>query len=141
MSTDKYDDIIMMPHHVSPTHKRMSMHDRASQFAPFAALTGYDGLVEETARLTDSQTELGDHDIGLINRALCILKEHERSHPVVEITYFKPDRRKAGGSYDTLHAKLLRIDEFERIVILEDQIKIPFDKISAISSLVLTDEE
>lgn len=138
--SNKYDDIILMAHHTSPTRPHMSMRDRAAQFAPFAALVGYDGMVEETARLTDSEVELGEYDIGKIDTKLRILKQHEKSHPQLEITYFRPDERKSGGRYETLHARLYRIDELERLVILEGGKKIPFDKISALSALVLLEE-
>ena len=137
---NKYDDIILMAHHTSPTRPHMSMRDRAAQFAPFAALVGYDGMVEETARLTDSELELGEYDIGKIDTKLRILKQHEKSHPQLEITYFRPDERKSGGRYETLHARLYRIDEHEKLVILDNGKKIPFDKISALSALVLIEE-
>ncbi len=140
MSTDKYNDIIMLSHHVSPTRPKMPMRDRAAQFAPFAALTGYDDMVEETARITESENEASEYDIMLLDSRLRKLKEHESSHPHLELNYFCPDERKSGGRYETVRARLKRIDELEQILILDNGKKIPFDKITAISSLVLTEE-
>ncbi len=140
MNNNKYDDIILMAHHTSPTRPHMPIHDRAAQFAPFAALTGYDGMVEEAARLTDSETELGEYDIERIDTRLRILKEHERSRPYVEVIHFVPDKHKAGGKYITSRAKLCRVDDIEKQIQLEDGKKIEFKHISTISSLLFSDE-
>ena len=140
MSTRKYDEIIGLAHHTSPTRTRMSMRDRAAQFAPFAALTGYDSLVEETARLTDSENEMGEYDVARLDTKLRILKEHERNRPYVEITHFVPDKKKAGGRYETSRGRIYRIDEIEKLVWLDGEKKISFERISAISSLLFTDE-
>ncbi len=141
MATNKYNDIITLPHHTSPTRTRMPIRDRAAQFAPFAALTGYDDMVEETARTTDSETMLGEHEIELLDRKLRALKEHEGSHPYIELTYFIPDARKSGGRYETLRSHIQRIDENASTVVLGDGKSIPFNKISALSSHIFTDEE
>ncbi len=140
MATDKYNDIIGMAHHTSPVRGRMSMHDRAAQFAPFAALTGYDGLVEETARLTDTEIEVGEDDIARLDRKLRILKDNESARPYIEVTHFVPDKKKSGGRYETSRAKLLRIDEHERQILLSDGKRIAFEHISAISSLLFVEE-
>ena len=93
----RYDDIINLPHHVSPTRQRMSMHDRAAQFAPFAALVGYDDAVAETARLTEARPELDEQEQRAINERLAYIADHIDEQPEVFIRYFVPDERKSGG--------------------------------------------
>ncbi len=141
MATDKYNDIINLPHHTSPTRTRMPARDRAAQFAPFAALTGYGDMVEEASRLTDSESELGEYDTELLDRKLRLLKENEASRPYISLTYFIPDERKSGGRYETLHSHLLRIDENTSTLILADGKRIAFNKISALSSHLFNDEQ
>ena len=94
MSNKKYDDIINLPHHVSLTHPHMSRLDRAAQFSPFAALTGYDAAIKETARLTDKKVELGEYELEELNRTLLELSDHISQHPQVMVTYFEPDKCK-----------------------------------------------
>ena len=94
---NRYDDIINLPHHVSPTRQRMSMHDRAAQFAPFAALVGYDDAVAETARLTEPRPELDEQEQRAINERLAYIADHIDEQPEVFIRYFVPDERKSGG--------------------------------------------
>ena len=96
--TDKYDDIINLPHHVSKRHPQMSMMNRAAQFAPFAALTGHSAAIEETARLTESQQELADEDSEILNHKMAYLREAINEHPTISITYFEPDKRKLVAS-------------------------------------------
>ena len=93
----RYDDIINLPHHVSPTRKRMSMHDRAAQFAPFAALVGYDDAVAETARLTEVRPELDEQEQRAINERLAYIADHIHEQTEVRIKYFVPDEHKSGG--------------------------------------------
>ena len=113
-----YDDIINLPHHESRRHPRMSMLNRAAQFAPFAALTGYDDAIEETSRLTDRMIDL-DSDV----------KVDLDSLPQVTITFFIPDVYKDGGSYNTIKTSVKSIDDVERCVILPDGQKIPISNI------------
>lgn len=129
-----YDDIIGLPHHTSPTRQRMSTSDRAAQFAPFAALTGYDGVIEETARQTDSQDEANEESEALLDKKLRILRDCESERPYVEVTYFVPDERKDGGRYETAYGYLKRIDETECSIILQDKRQISFDCIRHIDS-------
>lgn len=96
---DLYDDIIDLPHHVSDRHPQMSMYNRAAQFAPFAALTGHDSAITEAARLTDAEQELSESDAEVLNRKLAFILQHIKDNISVEILYFEPDGRKAGGSY------------------------------------------
>ena len=134
MSTEKYQKIINLPHHVSSSRARMPIRDRAAQFAPFAALTGYDSMVEETARLTDSEDAYSEERSALLDRKLRALGEHESEHPYVEITYFIPDERKSGGRYDTAYGYLKLIDRIEGALILKDKRKILFERIRELNS-------
>ena len=124
-----YDDIIDLPHHVSATRPQMSRLDRAAQFAPFAALTGYGAAIKETARLTDERVELGEYELMELNAGIHMLMERIEEHPQVEITYFKPDERKDGGAYLTVKSRAKRLNEYERFILLEDETEIPFDDI------------
>ena len=124
-----YDDIIDLPHHVSATRPQMSRLDRAAQFAPFAALTGYGAAIKETARLTDERSELGEYELMELNAGIHMLMECIDEHPQVKITYFKPDERKDGGAYLTVKSRAKRLNEYERFILLEDETEIPFDDI------------
>lgn len=100
--SNKYDDIINLPHHKSITHSHMSMIDRAAQFSPFAALPCYGDAVKETARITDAKIELDESEKALINEKLLMIAEHLDNKPLVSITYFNPDTKKKGGEYLTI---------------------------------------
>lgn len=134
-STDQYDDIIDLPHHVSPTRPRMAMIDRAAQFAPFAALTGYDSAITESARLTDRFYELSDSDKSQLDAIIVLLQQRVKEHPALLVEFFKPDKRKAGGAYITLSASLKAIDTVNRTISLTDGTGIPFDTIARIQLL------
>lgn len=116
--TGPYDDIINLPRHVSKTRPQMSRQNRAAQFAPFAALTGYDAAVKETARLTDKKIELGESAIVDLDLKLGILADAASEHPEVIVTYFQPDEKKDGGAYVTAVGAVKKIDEFERVIVL-----------------------
>lgn len=120
----KYDDIINLPHHQSKTHPHMSVSDRAAQFAPFAALTGYGDAIRETERLTDRKIELSETQIAELDYRLGELFSRIDEKPKVTITYFVADERKAGGKYVTHSGELLNIDESNRVLCLEDGTKI-----------------
>ena len=126
---DDYSDIINLPHHTSLNHPRMSIEKRAAQFAPFAALTGYEELVKETARLTDKRIELDDGVKQILNDKLKYIKENIKNKPMVTFTYFVYDLKKTGGKYIKLTGIVKKIDEFNGIVILEDKTKIPINEI------------
>lgn len=130
----KYDDIINLPHHVSPTRPQMSMKDRAAQFSPFAALTGYDAAIKETGRLTDAKVEIGDEERDVLDRKQRYLQEIIADRPEITVTFFVPDERKAGGSYTSLTGNLKRIDYYERLFVLTDGMKIPLDEIVDVES-------
>ena len=131
---DRYDDIIHLPHHVSKTRPQMSMMDRAAQFSPFAALTGYDAAIKETGRLTDEKIELGEETKAVLDRKQRYLSDMISVQPEITVTYFLPDEKKSGGTYLSVTGKLKRIDEYERMMILTDGKKIPLDDIMDIES-------
>lgn len=124
-----YDDIIDLPHHVSKTHPHMPVSDRAAQFAPFAALTGYDDAIRETARLTDEKIELDEECKAVLNAKLLLLQEHLKEQPAAAITYFRPDEKKAGGAYVTVSGNIKKIDTYERVIVLDNGTKVPMDDI------------
>lgn len=118
--THEYDDIISLPHPSSRNHPRMSMYQRAAQFAPFAALTGHNAAINETARLTDSQLELSEHERQLLDSKLTRLLSHLHEHPTITVTYFIPDPHKQGGSYTTFTGILHKWDEYKRELLFTD---------------------
>ena len=124
ISKGKYDDIINMSHHISKKHPRMSLENRSAQFAPFAALTGYEDEVEETARITDKRIEITDEIKSKINMKLQIIQETIKTKPKVTIKYFIPDNKKEGGSYKTVTSNVLKIDQYKKLVVLKDNTKI-----------------
>lgn len=128
----RYDDIMNLPHHVSATRPQMSMHDRAAQFSPFAALTGYDDAVEETARLTDEQAELSEDTRNKLDEMLGLIADRIDKQPAVEITYFVPDELKEGGKYVTARRRVRRIDEYEKEFVFSDGTRIAFDTVAKI---------
>ena len=129
---NNYDDIIKMPHHVSKNRPHMSNYDRAAQFSPFAALKGYDDEIDETARVTDEKLELDGERVTDINEKLLLLKDTVRSHPLVKIVYFVPDGKKSGGAYKTVQAYVKKLSEYERKLVLDNNLAILFDDIFSI---------
>ena len=117
---NRYDDIINLPHHVSPTRKRMSMHDRAAQFAPFAALVGYDDAVAETARLTEARPELDEQEQRAINERLAYIANHIKEQPEVRIKYFVPDEHKSGGAIIEVSGKVKKISATDGTIVMAD---------------------
>ena len=129
----RYEDIINLPHHVSRTHPQMAIIDRAAQFSPFAALTGYEGAIKETARLTDDRMELEESAKAVLDEKLRIIQEQISQEPEISITYFQPDEKKAGGAYLTLGGVVRKIDNYERTVILKDGRRIKINDIRRIN--------
>ena len=121
MDYHRYDDVIYRQHPTSKKYPRMSRMNRAAQFAPFAALTGYEESIEETARLTDRRIELSEYEIEELNAKLNFIQEHIKERPEVTITYFQPDERKEGGAYITVTGKVRRIDEVNGVLVFEDE--------------------
>lgn len=124
-----YDDIINLPHHTSNSRPHMSAHDRAAQFSPFAALTGYDAAITETGRLTDKRVELDEYRKADLNERLCKIQAQMDEQPEVSITYFQPDKKKSGGAYITVTGCVKKIDAYERTVVMQDDTNIPIDGI------------
>lgn len=129
---EKYREIIDLPHHVSKTRPQMSMSDRAAQFAPFAALTGYDSAIKETGRLTDEKIELDEEALTDLNMRYQLLVDALDEEPEVKITYFKPDERKSGGEYVTVTGTVKKVDDFERLITMQNGTKIPMDDVLAV---------
>ena len=132
---DKYKDIINLSHPVSKKHSQMSIHDRAAQFAPFAALTGYEEAVKETARLTYEKIEIDEELKQILNDKLNYIKEKTDTKPKVIFTYFIPDPKKTGGNYKEIIGRVKKIDEYKQIIVLEDGKEIPINEIIKIEIL------
>ena len=115
----RYDDIMDLPHHQSGERTHMSLHDRAAQFAPFAALTGHEEAIEETARLTDEKVMLDDTTVEKINEKLCNISQHLSEKRNVAITYFRPDTKKRGGAYLTDIGTIKKMDETEKVSLMD----------------------
>lgn len=129
----RYDDILNLPHPVSKRHPQMKATDRAAQFSPFAALTGYEAAVKETARSTTEKVELDENAKEALDRKLTFLKEHLSDRPEVSVTYFVPDEKKAGGRYTTAEGVLKKINEHERCLVLEGGEEIQIEAIFEIT--------
>lgn len=126
----QYDDIIGLPHHVSETHPRMSLRDRAAQFAPFAALSGHHEAVKEAARLTEERTEQDEYLRAELDEKLQRILQQDQP---VSITCFVPDAVKSGGKYVTLTGSIKRVDEYARTIVLTDGRRIPLDDVCGLS--------
>ncbi len=135
----KYDDIINLPHHVSKKHPQMSLHDRAAQFSPFAALTGHKAAINETARLTDEKQILSEDVIAKLNEQLNLIKENIGTNQTVTITYFVPDDKKSGGAYISNTGVVKKIDEYNHTVILTDKTVIPIEQIREMQSDIFSE--
>ena len=131
--TGAYDDIIHLPHHRSTRHSHMSIHDRAAQFSPFAALTGFDAAIEETGRLTDAQMELEEYGQAVLDRKLTQLLSQQKEEPEVSITYFCPDQKKSGGSYQEITGRIRKIDLYRKRITMADGCEIPLEAIADIA--------
>lgn len=129
---NRYDDIINLPHHQSTERAHMSLHDRAAQFAPFAALTGYDEAIEETARVTDAKIVLDESSVEKINEKLYEISQHLAEKWTVSITYFRPDALKKGGAYLIDCGTVKKIDAIEKLVYMDSGIKIAMEQIVGI---------
>lgn len=116
----RYDDIIDLPHPVSRKHPQMPLLDRAAQFAPFAALTGHEAAIQETARLTEEETELDENRKELLDFRLQDLQNHLSESPTVTVTYFKPDEKKSGGAYETVTGVVKKVDEYAGELVFTD---------------------
>lgn len=132
----KYDDMLYLPHPVSKAHPPMRIQERAAQFAPFAALAGYGEAVRETERPTDGQVELDENCLALLDAKLQILCGHLQEQPEVSIVYFKPDEKKAGGSYIEITGNVKRVDACSGSLALADGAVVPIEGIRKIDGAV-----
>ncbi|MDD3279666.1 MAG: hypothetical protein PHG16_12430 [Lachnospiraceae bacterium] len=126
---DPYADIIDLPHPVSKIHPQMSVYDRAAQFAPFAALTGYESAIQETARITSEKVELDEDSKALLDERLGLLLKKEYHNAAVLITFFRADEKKTGGSYSTVAGNVKKIDIYGNRMIMSDGMVIPLEDI------------
>ncbi len=136
---NNYDDIINLPHHVSSKRPQMSMLDRAAQFSPFAALTGYEDVINETGRLTGEKINLSEEEKDVLGRKLQYLLEKLNEHPELTVIYFVHDAKKSGGEYVEKKGKIKKIDELECWMMLTDGTKIPLSDIADIESDLFSD--
>lgn len=139
--TETYDDIIQLPHHVSKRHPQMSLYNRAAQFAPFAALTGYEEAIIETARLTAPKVDMMEDNQQLLDRKLALLSRSLREQPTVSITYFQPDKKKTGGQYLTVTGVIKTIRDSERVILMADGKRVSIDTIINIDGDIFSSEE
>ena len=128
-STERYQDIINLPHHQSKTYPRMSLENRAAQFSPFAALKGYDEAIDETARFTEEQFERGEDAKAALNDKLFMLRLKIAERPAVRVTYFKPDEKKKGGAFCTAEGTLVKVDPEGQKIVLSSNLTLSFDQL------------
>jgi hypothetical protein len=131
----QYDDIIRLERHVSVRHSPMSNYDRAAQFSPFAALTGYDAVIRETGRLTENQAELDEDAKAILDEKLQWLRERISERPGAQFLVFRPDARKQGGAYELVTGNVKKIDPVTRRLVLSGGDVIPIDRIYGIECL------
>lgn len=129
---DNYDDMINFPHPVSKTHPQMPRYDRAAQFSPFAALTGHEEAIRETARQTEAWVDLEEDRKQELNEKMQEIAEHLKEAPEVTLTYFKDDDKKAGGTYVTVTGRIKKLQEYEKQLVLEDGTVIAWEKVFGI---------
>ena len=135
--SNPYEDIMHLSRPVSTRHLPMSMHDRAAQFSPFAALTGYDAAIEETARLTDRQTELAESSKEALDKKIRAIQDIIDLMPEISVTFFEPDLRKAGGAYRTITGRVKKIDNYEKSIVFQDDTIIHFNQLHNIDCSLL----
>ena len=129
-----YEDIVNLPPHISKRHPQPTMMDRAARFAPFAAITGYEEMVLEEARVTEERIDLDEGALSLLNEKLNMIQEFLDEEPEIKITYFESDKKKAGGAYVSITGVVKRIDEYEHLIIMTDGKKIRIDDIFGLES-------
>lgn len=133
---NKYEDIINLEHHIPERHPQMTIEARAAQFAPFAALTGYDTAIKETARLTDEKIEIDEGLKAILNNKLQIILQNIKDNPEVTFTYFVQDNKKQGGKYITTKCNVKKIDITNGYIILNDKTKILINDIINITGTI-----
>ncbi|MDO4838955.1 MAG: hypothetical protein Q4B32_11280 [Clostridia bacterium] len=141
MPGGKYDDILHLPHHVSEKHPPIPMEERAAQFSPYAALTGFGAVIDETRRLTDPRHTLSEEALFHLNRQYQLLLEHLPERPEITMTYFRPDTRKDGGAYLTLTGRVKKVEAYEQRLVLEDGTIIAMENIMSMEGKVFAEME
>jgi hypothetical protein len=136
----KYEGILSLSRPVSQKHPPMSREARAAQFAPFAALTGYDAALDEAGRLTQQKELPEEERLALLNEQLRLLQEHRQMRPRIIVTYFRPDDKKEGGAYVTLQGRFRQIDPAAKTLVLEDWQAVPLEALYALDSPLFTEE-
>lgn len=132
-----YDDMINMPRHISKNRQPMSMMDRAAQFSPFAALTGYDAAIEETGRLTEQRIILDESEMEMLDHKMRFIEERIGERPYACITYFMPDAKKRGGEYITITGAVKKINSYEQVIAMMDGQRIPIRDVVEIDCGIL----
>lgn len=132
-NTGKYDDIINLPRPVSKKHPPMPMANRAAQFSPFAALSGHNEAIREAARETEKRRTLGENEQEILNRKIALLRKHLAEQPEITATYFEPDGKKDGGRYVSISGRIRKIDNYQRLLLLEGGVEIPFEDLAELS--------
>ena len=134
----RYDDMLDMPHPVSSARPHMSMLDRAAQFSPFAALTGYHEVIDETGRFTEGYEAPDELRQTQLNEMLCLLRENLHMQPQVQLTYFLPDEAKSGGRWITVTGQVAAVDPERQLLTLTDDTAIPFERLLEIRAPLFT---
>lgn len=137
----KYDDIIDLPHHVSEKRAPMPMVNRAAQFSPFAALTGYDAAIKETGRLTEGWIDLDESSVAALNEKLLLIRQALASGPEITVVYFRPDERKSGGAYISVTGVVKKLDSVDQSLLMEDGTLIFFENIYALNGELFRNTE
>lgn len=135
MKIDNYEDIINLPHHISKKYPQMSLEARSAQFAPYAALTGYDEVLAETARITNARIEIDENLKTIIDSKLQIIRENIKNKPQISVVYFVPDLKKNGGKYVTVNGNVKKIDEYRNVLVLDDNMEIEVKEIIQLEEL------
>ena len=125
----KYNDIINLPHHVSKKYPKMSIKARAAQFAPYAALTGYEEEIHETARITKEKIDISEDVKDIINNKIKLIQSNIKNSPIIKVQYFIPDARKDGGKYVETIGRVIKINSYKKLIVLDNEEEISIDKI------------
>lgn len=131
-NTNRYDDIINLPHPEPTIRPRMAMENRTAQFSPFAALTGYDDATREEARLVDIKQELSEDMKDMLDAKLAVIEQHIKEQPEISVTYFQPDEKKTGGRYVSISGNVRKLDGVESVIVMTDDTKIPIGDVRMI---------
>ena len=129
-----YEDIVNLPRPISKKHPEPTMLERAARFAPFAAITDYEEMVLEEARITEERITLDENALNLLNEKLYILQKFPDQMPTLKVTYFEPDKKKSGGAYVTYKGTVKRVESYQKLLVMNDGKKIPFEDICTLES-------